>query len=102
MEDSNLEFAKDALNLLTADEVEEFLPYFNAVLKLKRYEKTMKIMSTLKKGDKVKLTNVKPAFNNGAVGVVVCKKETKVRCTFPGTSWEHGVTVPASCLIKVD
>lgn len=98
---SNLELAKDILQILTKDELEGLVSTFNILLKHHRKTSTMKTMAILKPGDKVKVHGLRQQHMNGLVGVVVKLKETRVECNFTGIHGVYNVNVPASCLEKI-
>lgn len=102
MPSANLTTAMNALRVLTLDELNEVLPVYKQLLSSnRRFEATVAVMS-LTPGDKVVLHDIRPKHMNGKQGEVISVKQTRVFVKFPGTQWEHGVTVPAACLTKLD
>ena len=99
---TNLDTAKQALAVLNLEELNTLLPFYNNLLRMNRHEVASDMVAVLNKGDKVTIHNIRPAHMNGREGEVIFVKKTKVHCKFPGTQWEYGVTVPASCLTKVN
>lgn len=66
-----------------------------------------KMKATLKIGDKVKLTGLRPKTINGLVATVVGMRQTRVNVDMPDDynagrwSGVKGVRVPLSCVVKV-
>jgi len=92
--------AKDAIIDLNLDELNELIPFFNTLLKSQRQLKAAKSIVALRPGDQVVVNGLRQRDMNGRQGVVVSIKRTKVVCKFPGTSWDQGANVPATCLTK--
>lgn len=102
MPSPNVIAAMNVLRVLNHDELSEILPFYNNLLKLnRRIEASVAVMS-FAPGDDVVLHNIRPQHMNGSKGTVVSVKQTRVYCKFPGTKWEYGVNVPATCLTKVE
>lgn len=94
--------AMDALRALSLDELNQILPFYKNLLSLnRRIEASTAVMEFLP-GDDVVVHDIRPKHMNGAKGTVISVKQTRVMVKFPGTKWEYGVTVPATCLTKVE
>lgn len=99
---TNINKAQAALSLCSFEELNSLIPYYKQLLKSSKRVIAADVMSTLLPGDSVELNNIRPRNMNGSIGKVIRLKQTKVLVEFPGTQWASGVTVPASCLTKVD
>ena len=102
MPSTNVTAAMNALRVLNLDELREITPFFKNILSLNRRVESSAAVLSFAPGDDVILHDIRPAHMNGSKGTVVSVKQTRVLVKFPGTKWEFGVTVPATCLTKVE
>lgn len=99
---TNVLAAMDALRVLSLEELNQILPFYKNLLSLnRRIEASTAVMDFLP-GDDVVLHDIRPKHMNGCKGTVVSVKQTRVFVKFPGTKWEYGVNVPATCLTKIE
>lgn len=98
---NNVDTAKDALRNLTVTELNNMVPFIKNLLSLRRRTAARQNIDTLKPGDNVIISGIRPPSMNGQIGEVMELKITKAVVRIPGTLWAKGVDIPASCLTKV-
>jgi len=102
MPSTNVTAAMNAMRVLSLDELREIMPFYKNLLSLNRRVEAVSAVMDFAPGDQVILHDIRPKHMNGSKGEVVSVKQTRVVVKFPGTQWSMGVTVPATCLTKVN
>lgn len=69
-EHNKVQKGRDLVDEMTADELDQLVDYIREVFKSKRNQDAARVRASLKQGDRVQLTNIKPQYLKGLTGVI--------------------------------